>query len=88
MCVISGFRREVGEICALLCYYTASSGSFLPTFRDNVSAPYSGVKPIDLYWVLDPLEDGTEKSVRNYHYSLRNNPEERSSQLYVFVYVS
>jgi len=24
-----------------------------------------------------------ETSVRNYHYSLRNNPEERSSQLYL-----
>jgi hypothetical protein len=32
--VISGFRREVGENCALLGYYTAGSCNFLPTFRD------------------------------------------------------
>jgi hypothetical protein len=37
--VISGFRRDVDEICALLGYYAASSGNPLPTFRDNVSAP-------------------------------------------------
>jgi len=38
--MISGFRREVAENCALLGYYTAISGKL--------------------------------------HYSLRNNPEERS----------
>ena len=32
------------ENCVLLGCYAASSGSFLPTFRDNLSAPYSGVK--------------------------------------------
>ena len=37
--VISGFRRDVGEICALLGYYAASNGNTLPTFRDNVSVP-------------------------------------------------
>jgi hypothetical protein len=42
--VISGFRRIVGEICALLGYYAASSHNPLPTFRDNVSVPSSGVK--------------------------------------------
>ena len=87
MCVISGCRQEVDEICALLCYYTASGGSFLTTFRDNLSAPYSGVNPVDLYWVLDPPEDATETSVRNYHYLLRDNPEVRSSQLFMFVCV-
>ena len=44
--------------CALLGYYAASSGNFLP---------------------IDCPEKKT--SVRNYHYSLRNNPEERSSHL-------
>ena len=44
--------------CALLGYYSASSGNFLPTFRDP--------------WICGP-----ETSVRNYYYSLRNNPEER-----------
>jgi len=30
------------ENCALLGYYSASSGDFLPTFRDNLSVPSSG----------------------------------------------
>lgn len=56
-----------------------SSGNFLPMFLCNISGPYSGVKKI-----LTP-GDGTDrlsqKSVRNYHLSLRNNPEEGSSHL-------
>ena len=39
--VISGFRRELDEKCALLGYCAASSGNFLPTFRDNLSVPSS-----------------------------------------------
>ena len=66
-CAISGFRREVQENCVLLGYYTASSGNSLPTFRDNLSVPSSRI--------------GCPKtSVGNYHYSLRNNLEERSSR--------
>jgi hypothetical protein len=34
-CVISDIRREVAKNCALLGYNAASSGTFLPTFRDN-----------------------------------------------------
>jgi len=30
--VISGFRLEVGKNCALLCYYSATGGYFLPMF--------------------------------------------------------
>ena len=60
--------------CALLGYYAASSGNFLPTFRDNLSVPSS--------W---PLKMGSigcpETSVRKYHYSLRDDTEERSSHL-------
>jgi hypothetical protein len=41
---ITGLRREVGEICALLTYYTALCGNSLPTFRDNLSVPSSTVK--------------------------------------------
>jgi hypothetical protein len=63
--VISGFCREVSENCALLGYYAARTGNFLPTFRDNISVPFSGFRT----------------SGRNYHYSLRNNTEERSSIL-------
>ena len=38
---ISSFRREVAEKCAVLGYCAASSGNFLPTFRDNLSVPSS-----------------------------------------------
>jgi hypothetical protein len=44
--LISGFRRNVDEICAPPGYYTASCGNCLPTFRDNVSAPCSRVKSL------------------------------------------
>jgi hypothetical protein len=43
-CVTSGFPRSVNEVCALLGFYVALSGSFLPTFRDNLSVPSSSVK--------------------------------------------
>ena len=61
--------------CALLGCYAARSGHFLPTFRDNWKVPSSG-------WTLRLGPFGCpEISVRNDHHSLRNNPEERSSQL-------
>jgi len=44
------------ENCAVLGYYAAISGNFLPIFWDNLS-------------------------LRNYHYSLRNNTEQRRSHL-------
>ena len=62
------------ENCAPLGYYAASSGYFSPTFRDNLSVPSSGALKIG------PI-GCPETSVRNYHYSLNNNPKERSSQL-------
>jgi len=40
-CVISVFRREVGESCTLLSNYAASSGNSLQTFRDDLSVPSS-----------------------------------------------
>jgi hypothetical protein len=60
------------ENCALLCYYAASSGDFLTTFRDNLPVPPSNVKK------MGP-KSCPEMSVRNYHASLHNNPAERSS---------
>ena len=42
ICKISGFRPEIDENCSLLNYSAASSGNFLPTFRDNLSVPSSG----------------------------------------------
>ena len=35
--MISGFHCEADENCALLGYHTASSGNYLPAFRDNLS---------------------------------------------------
>jgi hypothetical protein len=74
---ISGFSREVDEKC-VMGYYAASRGNFLPKF------PSSRVKnPRIIFGFLTP-EDGTDRLSRNvgknYHYSLCNNPEERSSQ--------
>jgi hypothetical protein len=42
--MISGFHSDLAENCALLGYYAASSGNFLPTFRNKVSVPSLGVK--------------------------------------------
>ena len=42
--MISDFCLEVAEKCDLLGCYPASSGNFLPTFRDNLSVPSSGFK--------------------------------------------
>ena len=36
-----GFCREADKNSALLAYYAARSGDFLPTMRDNLSVPYS-----------------------------------------------
>jgi hypothetical protein len=60
MSVISGFRRDVDDICALLGYYAASSGNPLPTFRDKVSIPPSRLKKYNEVASLDfvTLEDG------------------------------
>ena len=79
--MISGFHRDVNEICALMACYAACSGN-LPTYRDNLSDPYSSAKKNLLGFLT--LEDRTYRLsrnvMRNYHYTLRNNPEERRSQ--------
>ena len=60
-------RQE--ENCALPGHYAASSGgNFLPTFRESLSVPSSGAK-----MKIGPI-GCSETSVRNCHYSLRNNP--------------
>jgi hypothetical protein len=56
------------EICALLGYYTASSGSSTPTFRHNISVPISRVKESKkkaFFFELLTLEDGTDMLCRN-----------------------
>jgi hypothetical protein len=56
-CVISGFHCDVDAICCLLGYYEALSGSYVPTFRGNVSVPSSRVKKSKK---ILTLEDVTE----------------------------
>lgn len=43
LCVMSGFRRNVHEICDHLESYAASSGNPISTFRANLSDPSSRV---------------------------------------------
>jgi hypothetical protein len=79
--VISGFRRDADENCAVLGYNAASSGNPLPTFQDNVSVPSSTFKK-STFW---PLKMGPircpEMSVKDYHSTLRYTPEDRRSVL-------
>jgi len=51
---ISGFRREEGDFCALLGYYTAYSDNSVPTFRNNLPVPSSRVKKSNMNsaWTL------------------------------------
>ena len=69
------------DYCILLCHYAASSANFLPTFQDNLSVPSSGFKKPEPRNPRMEQIGCPEMSVRNYYYLLRNNPEERSSQL-------
>ena len=87
--------NRTDEKRGLLGYYAASGGNILTTFRDNLSIPSSGVEnpKESLLWhygvyigksVIPEYGAGSrpETSVINFHYSLRNNSEERSSQLH------
>ena len=69
-CEISGFHREVDENCGLLGYYEACSGNYVPTFRDKQSVP--SLRRVKMEPIACP-----KTSARNYHYKLRNSPEER-----------
>ena len=42
--VVSGFRRDVDKIYALIRYHAAYSGNSLQTFRNNLSVSSSRVK--------------------------------------------
>jgi hypothetical protein len=44
------------QICALLGYYAALSGSSVPTFRDDLSVPSSRVKKSKTSFLLGLLE--------------------------------
>jgi hypothetical protein len=73
------------ENYALLGCYAACIGYFLPTFRDNLSVPSSWVKNPKKVFGFLTLEYRTDRLsrnvVKNNHYSLHNNPEERSSYI-------
>ena len=56
--VISGFRREEDENCALLGYYAASSGNSLPRFRGQLIGPIFQGRFLT-------LKDGTDRLSRN-----------------------
>jgi hypothetical protein len=57
--VISGFRRDVDEICALLRCYAALNGNSIQTFRENLSVIiFKGQE-------IMTLEDGTDTLSRN-----------------------
>ena len=79
ICVLCLRVRTVIENCALLGCHAANSCNFLPTLRDSLSVSSSGV--LDSWHLnLGPI-GCPETSVRNYHYWLRNTPEEGSSHL-------
>jgi len=65
-------------------YYAASSGSFLPAFRVNLSGPIFKSQDSRIQGFLT-LEYGTDTLTwnvdKNYHYYLRNSVEECSSHL-------
>jgi hypothetical protein len=63
---------KLDELCTFLGFYAASSGNSLSTFRDNLSFPSSRVGK-SWPFQIGPT-DFPEKSVTNYHYSLRNSP--------------
>jgi hypothetical protein len=71
--MISGFRRNFDEVCALVEHYTALCGNCVPMFQDNVSVPSSRVK-------MGP-NHCPKTSVHNYHTTPHNIPEECRSQV-------
>ena len=74
------------DICPLLRFYTAYKGSFLPTFRDNLSVPSSKVKKSKKNWISLPSKMGPigypETSIINYHYTLCKIPKEGRCHLH------
>ena len=73
---IPGFSRKVDENSTFLGSYEASNGNLLQMCPYNLSVPQ----------LLDPCPSkmgpigGTETSVRNYHYSLRNSPAKHGAR--------
>jgi hypothetical protein len=65
--MISGFRRDVDDIWAILGYYVAPCGNCLPTFRDNLPALFSRVGPLS-------TDDGIDTLPRNGGKQLSHDP--------------
>jgi len=82
--VISGFRLEVDENCAFLGYHAARSVNYFLTFRDSLSVPSSRTLKMGSTLKMEPI-GCLETSVNNYHYLLRDSPEERSSHVHLGV---
>jgi len=53
--------RRTDEKCSLLRYFAASSGKFIPTFRDNLRVPHQGTI---IHAILDP-GNGADRLSRN-----------------------
>jgi hypothetical protein len=85
-------RSQIG-ISALLRYYPAYRGDSLPTFRNNESAPFSGIKiakkniKSKISWPLKVGRIGCpETSGRNCVYTLRYITEQRIYQRYILAH--
>jgi hypothetical protein len=74
ICLISSHSREADENCTILRHYAASRNNFIPKFWDNLFVPF-----LRVILKMGPVSC-PETSVRNCHYSLRNDVEECSSQ--------
>jgi hypothetical protein len=75
--VISGFRRDINEICCLLGFYTALNGSSL---FDVSEQPIGAIK--------NGLSGCPETSVKNYHSTLRNISEKTQILCFLFWIVT
>jgi hypothetical protein len=64
------------EICALLGYYAALSGTFLPTFRGLIGPILEGQEVHG-----EKSDSCPETSVKKYPSTLRDIPEERRSHV-------
>jgi len=82
VCVISGLRREADESWAFPSIYAANSGNMLRRFGTKYRSHLQGSRiQNDLDSLPSwPLNVEPETSVRNYHYSPLNSPEERSAE--------
>jgi len=82
---VDRYNKSLCEIFAFLECYAAISGNSLPMFRYKLWTPNSRFR--QNRHLKMGLIGCPETSVRSYHYSLRNSPEESSSDLSIYVYV-